>query len=251
MKTPGIFRELGQRLRAAGSVMRNGEPQAAMGPEELIKEMASSRRSTAGPVINSESAMRVGAVFACMSVISEDLSSLPLGIFKKLSPRGRTSMHDLPVHRVLHDQANEWQTAMEFREQLMGYALLRGKGHALISRVRGAIDELLPIHPDHIQELKTPAGLFYEVQPEKGGPVVTYAAKDIFCLVGKAGGRGVLQVADSIGGPRRSGARLRTRDGGLTRPRASAKTQRAAKRLRETGGDAGQGARQPTIIERG
>lgn len=262
MKIPAIVRELGQRLRAAGAVMRDGGPRAGAitTPEDLLKEISRGSRSTAGPTVTSESAMRVSAVFACVKVISEDISCLPFGVYRRLSPRGRKEESSHPVHRILHDQANEWQTAQEFREMMQGWALLRGRAHALKSRVRGQLDELLPIHPDHIRPIKTDRGMIFEVQPERGGPVVTYGADDIFCLVGVGGGRSVLQDArDAIGvaAAQEQHASEHYRDGGLARialEHPGSLTEGANKRLRDSWVEiyGGSGAHaKPAVLEEG
>lgn len=252
------------RLRHALSVGLEGwrqGPAAAIGhPEDLLREMGRSWRSTAGVPVTVDTAMKVSAVFACVKVISEDLSTLPLNIYRKLKPRGREEADGHSLHPLLHDQANHWQTAQEFRELMMNWALLRGRAYALKARVRGRLDELLPIPYDHVRPVKTATGMFFEVRPENGGPALTYAAKDIFCLVGVGGGRSVIGDAmDAIGlaAVEHQHASENYRDGGLTRislEHPGTLTEAAGGRLRkswvETYGGGGNHAK-PAILEEG
>jgi HK97 family phage portal protein len=259
-KKPGIF----TRLRRAALGVPAGwgsAPSAAIGhPEDLLKEISRGARSTAGVYVTPESAMKVSTVFACVKVISEDLSTLPLNVYRKLKPRGREAAEDHALQRILHDQANYWQTAQEFRELMMNWVLLRGRAYALKARVRGKLDELLPIPYDHVRPVKTAQGVVYEVQPENGGAVITYAAKDIFCLVGVGGGRSVIGDAqDTIGlaAGEHQHASENYRDGGLTRialEHPGQLSEGAGGRLRnswvETYGGGGKHAK-PAILEEG
>lgn len=237
-----------------------GEAQASIGhPEDLLREMGRGARSSAGVYVTPESAMKVSAVFACVKVISEDLASLPLNVYRRTA-KGREAADNHALQRILHDRANYWQTAMEFRELMTNWALLRGRAYALKSRVRGVLDELLPIPFDHVRPVRTPQGMFYEVQPENGGAVRTYAAADIFCLPGVGGGRSVLSDAqDAIGlaASEHQHAAENYRDGGLTRialEHPGVLTEGAGQRLRkswvETYGGGGQHAK-PAILEEG
>lgn len=256
---PGLLTRL--RRAIVGVPAGWGTQKAAIGhPEDLLREMGRGQRSTAGVSVTPESAMRVSAVFACVKVISEDLSTLPLNVYKRLEPRGREEANYHAVHRVLHDRANYWQTAQEFRELMQNWVLLRGRAYALKARVRGVLDELLPINPDHARMVKTDRGVFLEVQPENGGAVVTYSARDIFCLIGVGGGRSVLSDArDAIGlaAGEHQHAAENYGNGGLTRialEHPGQISEGAGQRLRnswvETYGGAGNHAK-PAVLEEG
>lgn len=73
----------------------------------------------------------VPAVHACVQLISETIASLPLGLYRRLPGGGKEAVREHPLYSVLHDQANEVQTAMEFREQFVASCLLDGNGYAL------------------------------------------------------------------------------------------------------------------------
>lgn len=256
---PGVLKRL-QRALVGVPPDWGSKPQATIGhPEDLLREMGRGARSAAGIYVTPESAMKVSAVFACVKVISEDLASMPLNVYRKTA-KGREAADDHALQRILHDRANYWQTAMEFRELMQNWALLRGRAYALKARVRGVLDELLPIPFDHVRPVKAPTGMFFEVQPENGGAIVTYAAKDIFCLVGVGGGRSVISDAqDTVGlaiGEHQH-ASENYHGGGLTRialEHPGALSEGAGQRLRkswmDTYGGKGNHAK-PAVLEEG
>ena len=106
-----------------------------------------------GPV-NANTAQGVSAVYACVGAISETVSSLPLILFKR-DGEDRQRATDHPLYSALHDQANEHQTALEFREWMMAAVLLRGNAYAkIIRRYDGQVSALLPLSPDRVRGSK-------------------------------------------------------------------------------------------------
>jgi len=112
----------------------------------------------------------ISACYACVSAISETIASLPLILYKRTAEDGRERAPDHPLYRVLHDQANELQTALEFREQMQAFVLLRGNAYAEIVRNNaGQVTALLPMHPDKMTVLQLDNGrLAYETTDNKG-----------------------------------------------------------------------------------
>jgi HK97 family phage portal protein len=116
------------------------------------------------------SAESLSAVYACVSAISETIASLPLILYKRTEDDGRDRAKDHPLYRVLHDQPNERQTALEFREMMQAMVLLRGNAHAEITRGGdGQVTALNPIPGDRITTLQLDNGrLAYDVSDGKG-----------------------------------------------------------------------------------
>lgn len=111
----------------------------------------------------------LSAVQACVSAISETIGSLPLPLYRR-TDAGREKASDHPLYRVLHDQPNERQSALEFREQMQAAVLLRGNAYARIVRGSdGQVRQLLPIHPDRVRVLDLDNGrLGYEISTAAG-----------------------------------------------------------------------------------
>lgn len=82
----------------------------------------------------------------CIAVISENLASLPLAIYRKTADGGREKATDHPLYNVLHDEATPGMTAFEVREWLLSSALTYGNAYARVDRNgRGQVSGLYPL----------------------------------------------------------------------------------------------------------
>ncbi len=75
-------------------------------------------RTNSGQFVTPERALRSAAVLACIRILCEDLSALPLQLFRR-TPTGAQLATDHPLFRLLHDAPNSWQTSMEVRESMI------------------------------------------------------------------------------------------------------------------------------------
>lgn len=139
----------------------------------------------AGVVVNSTTAKTFSAYFACIKVISEDISTLGWGVFKVDAQGNKTRMPGNPIDIMLDIQANPESTAFSVKEVLLAWALSWGNGYAEIARnMAGTPSELWPIHPDRVQADRTRAGqLVYDVSNDNGPNTVLYS-EDMFHLHG-------------------------------------------------------------------
>lgn len=116
----------------------------------------------------SGTAESLSSVYACVSAISETIASLPLILYQRTADDGRERASDHPLYRVLHDQPNERQTALEFREQMQAAVLLRGNAYAEIIRDHaGQVISLIPLPSVTVMILDN-GRLSYEVTDRKG-----------------------------------------------------------------------------------
>ena len=146
-----------------------------------------------GPV-NHVTAQGVSAVYACVAAVSETIASLPLILYKR-DGEGRDKAAEHPLYKVLHDQSNEHQTALEFREWMQASVLLRGNGFARIVRgFDGQVRELLPLHPDRVTVLRVNGRIAYDYT-DTDGKVHRLLADEMFHLRHRAGDEAVLGVS--------------------------------------------------------
>ncbi len=75
-------------------------------------------RTHSGQHVGPQTATRSAATLACMRVLSEDISALPLNLFRR-TPTGAQLATEHPLFRLLHDAPNNWQTSMEVREAMV------------------------------------------------------------------------------------------------------------------------------------
>lgn len=136
----------------------------------------------------------ISAVYACVSAISETVASLPLILFKR-DGEDRTRANEHPLYRVLHDQANEHQTALEFRELMQANVLLRGNAYARIEfDGSGQVSALWPINPDRVSVIRNGDKLVYEYT-DSDGKLIRLLSHEVLHLRHRLGPDGVLGIS--------------------------------------------------------
>jgi HK97 family phage portal protein len=109
--------------------------------------------------VNPDSAMRVTAVYACVSLIAETLAALPLHVYQKIGEKKRRRAIDHPLYKLLHDMPVSGMTSFEWREMMLSLTALRGDSYArIVTNADGSIRELPPILPQHIKPFRNSRG---------------------------------------------------------------------------------------------
>jgi HK97 family phage portal protein len=110
----------------------------------------------------------------CISVIAENLASVPLALYRKTEDGGRDKATDHPLYGVLHDETAPGLTAFEAREWLLSSALTYGNAYAKIGRNgRGQVTSLSPLVAGSVTVEKLNTGrLRYKVAKADGGTEV-------------------------------------------------------------------------------
>lgn len=154
-----------------GYISRIHERRAMSKQQDAIFERSTSivtwGDSITGKAVNEESAMRMSAVNGCVRVLSETVGSLPLIVYKRLK-EGKERAVDHYLYSILHEQPNEYQTSMQFRETLMCHVLLWGNAYAEIMAPKGKVEALIPRHPSDVKMSED--GRFYEIDNERKIP---------------------------------------------------------------------------------
>ena len=95
---------------------------------------------SAGVPLTQASALTLGAVFACVRAIAEDVAVLPWHGYRR-EGQNRSKVSDLD--RLLNRQVNDELGAVQFRTALVAQALTWGNGYAEIERnLRGQAEVL-------------------------------------------------------------------------------------------------------------
>lgn len=117
-----------------------------------------------GRSVSASTAMKASAVFACVRVRAETVASLPWVVYRRLSGGGKERDPSHPLYELLHDQPNPEQTAIEFRENLIGHLDLWGNAYAEIDwDARGRVRALYPLRPDRVTEEERDGQVYYVV----------------------------------------------------------------------------------------
>lgn len=116
------------------------DPSQPLLPYSYLFESLGLGKSDAGVLVNEKQAMRLTTAFACIMIISEDLSSLPLPIYQKMPDGSSREATEHPYFGLFN--AN-----MVLRGAWLAGALGWGNGYALIRRDRGATAKSLQVLP--------------------------------------------------------------------------------------------------------
>lgn len=145
-----------------------------------------------GPV-NPTTAQGVSAVFACVAAISETVATLPLHLYRDTG-NTREKARNHPLYRVLHDQPNPEQTAMEYRELATAEVLLGGNHFSRIVRGSdGQVRELWPL--SNVQVLRLGNGKLAYEYTDRAGKVIRLLDHEVLHLRHRIGPDGVLGVS--------------------------------------------------------
>lgn len=111
--------------------------------------------SSAGVSVSAATAMTISAFYSGVKLIAETAGQLPLQVFERKANGDKAQAASHPIYDLLHDQPNDEHTAIEFREMLTAWAVMRGTGMAeILPGRRGAVDQLIPLHPDYLRPVK-------------------------------------------------------------------------------------------------
>lgn len=103
------------------------------------------------PAMSPGAALQISAVFACVRLIAETISTLPLIVYRRKNGGGREVAADMVLYGLLHDQPNADQTATEFWEMIVIRLALRGNAYVLKSYdPRGNLTALTPLSPSRM-----------------------------------------------------------------------------------------------------
>jgi len=110
--------------------------------------------------VTEDTAMQVSAVWACVKLLSETVSSLPLNIYQK---NRRLVADDFYFQAFINHKPNRYQTRQEFFETMMLNLTLHGNAYAKITRVNGRIVSLLPLMAAQVEvNLADNGSIIYE-----------------------------------------------------------------------------------------
>lgn len=124
----------------------------ALSTYDVFRDILGQRESATGKIVNSQTALEVATVFACLRAISEGLAQVPLQLMRESKDgKTRAKATDHPLYQVLAVRPNPWQTSFEYREMLGMHVGLAGNAFSFINRgLRGQILELIPFTPGSV-----------------------------------------------------------------------------------------------------
>lgn len=129
-------------------------------------------QSLSGETVTEHTALTYSAVWCAVNLISGTIATLPLHLMQRKGERKRIA-DDRPLYRVLHDEANSYMTAKQFRETILSHVLLWGNGYAEISRNEyGDVVSLWPITPNRVRPQMIDSNVYFAISMPDGQDVV-------------------------------------------------------------------------------
>lgn len=177
------------------------------GDPGLAKVFGIEGQTAAGVNINSDNAMQIVAVQACVRLTSGTMGSMSMGLFRRAAPGSREKELDTshPLYRIVHDEPNPQEDSMTFWEGMQAHEELRGNAFAEILRDgAGDVTALRRLIPDRMKIVRRRGvTAFVYDEPGVSQPRV-FRADQIFHLMGMsldgiAGMSRIAQARESLG----------------------------------------------------
>jgi HK97 family phage portal protein len=147
---------------------------------DAAMDMAIDNAATASgnvTTVNISTALRVSAVWACCSILADDLAAMPLLTFQELRNGGREKATGHYLWSLLQRETNPELTAFRFKQLMQMWICLWGNAYAeIVINGRGQVTELWPWRPDRVRVGRINGQLMYQYRMENGDTIV--APKD-------------------------------------------------------------------------
>lgn len=122
-------------------------------------------QTATGIRVNESTALRQVTVFACVRILAEAISSLPLPVYRRLSDGGKMRVPEHPLYEILNVSANDRMGSMTLLETLVGHVALWGNSYCYVERDNGGrVRSLYPLLPDRTRPLIRNGQLMYETR---------------------------------------------------------------------------------------
>jgi HK97 family phage portal protein len=187
---------LGRAPAPQAAAQSSGPGSLITTPQELEAAIRGGNEAWSGVSVTAESAMKVGAVYASVRLLSGTFANMPVEVYRRLDDTHREIASDNAVRPLLRRRPNRWQTPSQFKRMLKVHELLRGNAYAQIVWSIGRPIELIPMHPDRVQAIQLPDLTMQYVYTRPDGRQVMFDQHDVLHLMGLSldGVRGVTPI---------------------------------------------------------
>jgi len=130
-------------------------------PSEWLTSMFGSV-SKVGVSVTPKNALEHTSVYACVNILSETVSTVPLFLYKEQTKNLKTiktKEKEHPLYALLHDEPNEDMTSVDYWQLVMLEILLRGNHYSQIVRNKaGRVTEIRPLKNELMQIVRLDSG---------------------------------------------------------------------------------------------
>lgn len=150
---------------------------------ELVNLLGAAYRTSSGEAVTESTAMRVSAVYGCVSLLAGAISTLPIGVFERVGTDRRAAEHE--YWWLFNEQASEGWTTAAALEHLISAKLFHGDGFAQLLRPSVYSNRVIgwkPLHPLCVMPFRHDGRVLYRVTPNDGSEAYTLDSADMIHL---------------------------------------------------------------------
>lgn len=124
--------------------------------------------SASGKHVSVDKAMQLSTVWACVRLLSESVSTLPLKLYRRLPDGSRSAATDHPLYRVLCRVPNAEMTPQRFMLLVVASICLRGNAFIEKKMIGSRLVALLPLLPQCMRVKREANGRLKYTYTEEG-----------------------------------------------------------------------------------
>ncbi|PHI31040.1 phage portal protein [Budvicia aquatica] len=124
--------------------------------------------SSSGKVVTTDKAMQLSAVWACVRLLSESVSTLPLKVYKRNADGSRELAKDHPAYNVLCRRPNSEMTPSRLMLMLVASQCLRGNAFIEQRMIGRKLISLNPLLPQNMKVKRLDSGKLEYTYTENG-----------------------------------------------------------------------------------
>lgn len=125
--------------------------------------------SSSGKVVTADKALALSAVWACVRLLSESVSTLPLKIYQRQEDGSRKAAQSHPAYQVLCRRPNSEMTPSRFMLMVVASICLRGNAFVEKKMIGNKLVSLVPLLPQNMVVKRLDTGQLEYTYTEKTG----------------------------------------------------------------------------------
>lgn len=158
-------------------------PRLSLSNPEVWDQYFEGPQADSGVNVNPRSAVGYPPLWRALNLISGDVAKLPLNVYRRLPEGGKEVDKAHPAWKLLRQSASPVMKSFTMKRTLIGHALLRGNGYAVIVRNnRREAQQLLLLDPDITFPAVVEGELWYVTQVDN--EMTRFRAADVLHIRG-------------------------------------------------------------------
>ena len=138
-------------------------PKIPLTAKNILSYLGGGALANSGVRVNSKTALTVSPVWQAMSLITGDISRVPLLVYRERSDGGKDRAVDHRNYRLLRKHTGE-MTSNLWIARIIGHAALYGNGFSRIYWRGGVVERIEWLHRDRVEAVKENGTLYYKVR---------------------------------------------------------------------------------------